>query len=729
MIRRIGRKTIRDTTMFGGGTRGATRDRRRGRIVGGRIRHIFGALFGVTFACAVCVASSWTGVHASQDAGTGDELAEYVRAHYTKYEYRIPMRDGVRLFTSVYVPNDRDTTHPILMLRTPYSVAPYGADTYRKRLGPGPEYAEEGFIFVYQDVRGKSMSEGKFVNMRPHVADKRAGADGPRPVDESTDTYDTIAWLLEHVPGHNGKVGMWGVSYPGFYVAAGMIDSHPALRAASPQAPIADWFFDDFHRNGAFILPMAFNFFSSFGRPRPEPTTDPVPRFDHGTPDGYGFFLRLGPLANVNAKYFHGEIPFWNDIVAHPNCDAYWQARSIVPHLTGITAAVLTVGGWYDTEDLYGPLAIYRSVEERNRKTANTLVMGPWRHGGWARTTGRELGEADFGFATSPDYRERIELPFFLHHLKDGPDPKLPEAFVFETGANRWREFDAWPPGESVPAAIELGPGGTAQVSADSSAREGSHVSGSGDGDGATATTPDARSSNVGDAGASAGLTGNAEDAGSSAAFSEFVSDPAKPVPYTMEITAGWARDYMTEDQRFAAWRPDVLVFATGPLEDDVTLAGPLDIDLHVSTTGRDADWVVKLIDVYPEEEPRFVERRRGGSNDEVDRGGTQRLVRAQVLRGRFRESFEHPVPFEPGAITRVRFEAQDVLHTFARGHRIMIHVQSTWFPFVDRNPQSWVPNIFEARDEDFVRATHRVYHTPEHPSRVRVRVLPRKGG
>ena len=616
----------------------------------------------------------------AQRPGIPEGHAEYVRSHYTKFEHRIPMRDGVELFTAVYLPNDVSRDYPILLYRTPYSVGPYGADKYRELLGPNPEFDKEGFIFVLQDVRGRFMSEGEFVNMRPHVADKN----GPADVDESTDTWDTIEWLLDHVPGHNGRVGQMGVSYPGFYTSAGAIDSHPALKAVSPQAPIADWFWDDMHHHGAFILPLAFNFFSSFGVARPEPTTEWPERFDHGTPDGYQFFLDLGPLANVNERHFEGEIDFWNQVVAHPNYDEFWQSRNILPHLRNISAAVMTVGGWFDTEDLYGPLKTYRSIEENNPGIANTLVMGPWPHGGWRLGGGEALGTADFGFKTAEFYRD-LEMPFFKHHLKEEGELDLPEALVFETGANRWRRFDAWPPAGVEQRKLFL------------------HA------DGGLAFSPPA-----------------ADTAG----VDEYLSDPAKPVPYTMEITTRWARDYMTEDQRFAARRPDVLVYASEPLEEDLTLAGPLTADLWVSTTGTASDFVVKLIDVLPPSTLTAAERRsrgarRGPPSGPADRGNHQMLVRAEVLRGRFRNSYEHPEPFVPDEVAGLEFELQDVLHTFKRGHRVMIQIQSSWFPFVDRNPQKYVPNIFEATAEDFIKVTNRVHRSPEQPSGIRVGVLP----
>ncbi|MHC4181304.1 MAG: CocE/NonD family hydrolase, partial [Planctomycetota bacterium] len=497
--------------------------------------------------------------------------------------------------------------------------------------------------------------------------------------DESSDTYDTISWLLKNVPGHNGRVGQWGISYPGFYTSAGAIDSHPALKAVSPQAPIADWFWDDMHHNGAFILPLAFNFFSSFGVARDDLTTKWPKRFEHGTPDGYQFFLGLGPLKNVNRRHFHGDVAFWNRIVAHPNYDRFWQSRNILPHLKNIGAAVLVVGGWFDTEDLYGPLQTYASIERQNAGISNSLVMGPWSHGQWRADGGEQLGSAEWGFATSEYFREEIQFPFFLHHLKDGAEPDIAEATVFETGANRWRRFDSWPPAMRDEKAIYLRRQG--QLSFD---------------------PPDA--------------AGNVYD--------EYVSDPAKPVPYTMEITADWAKDYMTEDQRFAAWRPDVLVYKTEPLTADLTLAGPLVADLWLSSSGSASDWIVKLIDVYPGKLPG-TSRDSEKEETEAYPGGRQMLVRAEVMRGRFRESFETPKPLVPGKITPVAFNLQDVLHTFKRGHRVMIQIQSTWFPLVDRNPQRWVPNIFEATEEDFVKVTNRVYRSRKYPSRVRIGVLP----
>jgi putative CocE/NonD family hydrolase len=608
--------------------------------------------------------------------------AAYVQARYEKSEHRVPMRDGVHLHTVVYRPRDRSKTYPILLSRTTYRAGPYGEGKVRDALGPSPRMMAAGYIFVYQDVRGRFMSEGEFVNVRPQKPDKR----GPEDVDESTDAYDTIEWLIRNVEGHNGKVGMWGISYPGFYSAAGMIDTHPALVAVSPQAPIADWFWDDMHRHGAFVLALAFRFFANADQPRPGPIEEWPKGFDFRTPDGYQFYLDLGPLARANELYFDGKLSFWNDLVAHPNYDAFWKQRNLLPHLRNIKAAVLTVGGWFDTEDLYGPLHVYRAVEENNPGIPNALVMGPWSHGGWARTQGDALGQAQFGSRTSQTYQEQVELPFFEHHLKGAPAPELPEALVFETGANRWRAFDAWPPGERSMRRLYLRDQGALAFEPPDAAPA------------AAAPAPSAATAPV-----------EAHDA--------FVSDPARPVPYTMQITNAWAKEYMTEDQRFASWRPDVLVYRSEPLDEDLTVGGPLRAELFVSTSATDADWIVKIIDVHPDD----IRHDDGGISQ---LGGYQMLVRGEAFRGRFRNSYEQPEPFVPDRIEKVSFELWDVLHTFRKGHRIMVHVQSTWFPFIDRNPQRYVPNIFEAGASDYVPATHRVYRSAAHPSSIELGVI-----
>ncbi len=564
--------------------------------------------------------------------------ADTVQEKYQKFEYRIAMRDGVNLFTSVYVPRDAspEKTYPMLMLRTCYSVGPYGADAYPGSLGPSRELQDDGYIFVYQDVRGCYLSEGSFQNMTPHIANKQGAQD----VDESSDTYDTIEWLLHNVQHHNGRVGMWGISYPGFYAAAGMIDAHPALKAVSPQAPIADWWYDDFHHHGAFFLPHAFNFLLRFGQPRPEPTTMSAHPLELGTPDGYQFFLDLGPLSNGNERFLRDRVSMWNHLIEHSNYDEYWQARNLLPHLKKVAPGVLIVGGWFDAEDLYGPLQIYRQVETDNPGIQNTIVMGPWPHGGWARSRGDHLGNIDFESPTAEYFRHQIEAVFFRSHLKDGRSPTLAEATMFETGTNRWRYFDQWPPQEMKLKRLYF--------------------------------SADER------------LTFEAPT-GDEVAFDEFVSDPRRPVPFTEDVDIGMTYAYMTDDQRFAARRPDVLVYQTSPLENSLTLCGPLVADLRVSTSESDADWVVKLIDVFPADakDHKFV---RSG----MHMGQYQMMVRSEVLRGRFRDDPSQPKPFVSGEPTTVTLPLQDVLHTFRPGHRIMIQVQSTWFPLVDRNPQKY---------------------------------------
>jgi hypothetical protein len=608
-------------------------------------------------------------VVAGMGCAAGDSAA-YIRTHYTKQELRVPMRDGIRLATSVYSPKDTSKAYPILLFRTPYSIRPYGEGEYPEKLGPNMDFVREGYIFVNQDVRGCYMSEGHFTNMTPHIDKKQS----PTDVDESSDTYDTISWLLDHVPNHNGRVGQWGISYPGFYASAGMIDAHPALEAVSPQAPIADWGFDDFRHHGAFFLPHAFNFFASFGKPRPAPTTERHERFDHQTPDGYQFFMNLGPLKNANERYFHGEIDFWNKIVEHPNYDGFWQSRNLLPHLKNVAPAVMTVGGWFDAEDLYGALNTYQAIERQNPGIFNVLVMGPWQHGGWSRTDGTRLGNIHFGAKTSEFYQRAMELPFFNHFLKDKGPADLPEAYMFETGANRWRLFDHWPPRDLQAKSLYF------------------HA----DGVLAFEDLPD-----------------------DGEAYDQFVSDPARPVPFTEAITTGMTREYMTDDQRFASRRPDVLVYQTDVLKEDTTLAGPITAELWVSTSQSAADWVVKVIDVFPDDAENFDE-----ATQTRPIGGYQMMVRSEVIRGRYRDSYEHPQPFIPNQPTRVVLGLQDVLHTFQQGHRIMVQVQSTWFPLVDRNPQKYVDNVFLADDEDFVVAEHRVYRSRQCPTRLRVGIL-----
>lgn len=594
---------------------------------------------------------------------------EYVKANYTKYEYTIPMRDGKKLFTAVYAPKDASKTYPIMLCRTPYSVAPYGTDSYPANLGPNELFGKEGYIFVYEDVRGRWMSEGEYVNVRPYNPRK-----GPRDIDESTDTWDTIDWLVKRIPNNNGRVGMWGISYPGFYVSAGIIDAHPALKAASPQAPISDWFVgDDFHHNGTFYLPHAFRFFAGFGHPRPEPITKEPPRANPtDNPNGYDYFLRMGTLANLNEKVFKNDVGFWNEMMRHGTYDEFWQARNLRPHLKSIRPAVMTVGGWFDAEDLFGALQTYASVEKNSPGAHNTLVMGPWYHGGWERGDGDRLGAVGFGSKTSQFYRENIELPFFNFYLKDKGKLDAPEAWVFETGTNQWQRYDAWPP-------------------RDAKARTLYFLSG--------------------------GKLGFEPPPAASDAYDEYVSDPARPVPFIGNIAQGMTREHMVDDQRFASTRPDVLVYESEPLTEDMTVAGPVTPSLQVSTTGTDSDWVVKLIDVYPDDFPNPQPNPTG-----VQMGGYQQLLRGEAMRGKFRNSFTKPEPFQPGKAAKVEYAMPDVCHVFRKGHRIMVQVQSSWFPLVDRNPQQFM-DIYQAKTADFQKATQRVYRSAALPSGVRVMV------
>jgi len=593
----------------------------------------------------------------------------YFLKTYEKREVEIPMRDGLKLFTQIYAPKDRTTTWPILLKRTPYGIGNYGPTTYSNSLGPNQETARDGYIFVYQDVRGRYMSEGEYDNMRPHVP-------GDAAIDESSDTYDTIEWLLANVENHSGKVGMWGTSYPGFYVTAAIPEAHPALAASMPQAPIGDFFFDDLHHHGAFTLPY-WILTPLTGVQKDGPETDDwweLPQPD--TRDAYQFYLELGPLKNSDAWY-GDENFFWTQLVEHPNYDEFWQARNIVAHLDDVDHAVMTIGGWFDAEDLYGPMSIYRALERNNPGIYNVLVMGPWQHGGWGWDRSPHMvGDIYYGDNISGRHQREVEAVFFRHFLKGEGDAPGFEALVFDTGRKEWREFAAWPP------------------------------------EGATSTRLFLR--------AGAELSGDAPG-GNDAEFTDYVSDPNEPVPYTDKIRFQYTpRRYMNEDQRFADRRGDVITFRTEVLEDDLTLAGNILAHLEVSTTGTAADWVVKLIDVYPDDEPNGEHTPAGAVL-----GGYQQLVRSEIIRGRFRDSYETPKPFVPGEVTEIDLPLQDVLHTFETGHRVMVQIQSTWFPLFDRNPQTYVDNIFEADQEDFVKATHRVYHSPANASYLEVRSMP----
>ncbi|MBI4621631.1 MAG: CocE/NonD family hydrolase [Verrucomicrobia bacterium] len=635
--------------------------------------------------CGACLVGQVTPPASPAGTTSPASAATSVRENYSKYDYRIPMRDGVRLFTSVYVPKDFQTdgkTYPIMLQRTPYSVRPYGVDQFPASLGPSELYARDKFIFVYQDVRGRYMSEGEFTLTRPYKPIKN----GPKDTDETSDAYDTIDWLVKNVPGNSGKVGMWGVSQPGFFVSAAMIDAHPALIAVSPQAPVTDYYLgDDSYHNGAFMLAHRFRFYQGFKQREgdPSPPPPPPPGVDLGTPDGYEFFLNLGSLANAEEKYFKRQQPFWTAHMENTSYTEFWKSRSIWRHFKGIKPAVLTVGGWFDQEDPMGPLRTFKEVEKNAPVGRNMLVMGPWTHGGFARGDGDRVGNVNFGSKTGQFYREKIEFPFFLHFLKGKGDSSLSKAWVFETGVNQWRRFDAWPPRQSVVRKMFLS--GEGKLSMESAPPPG---------------------------------------------FEEYIADPNRPVPYLAHVSMAVRPDYMTEDQRFAATRPDVLVFKTEPLEGDVTLMGPIGVDLKVSTTGTDADFVVKLIDVYPGDYPDFnaapavagAPARLEPANA-IKMGSYQQLVRGEPFRGKYRQSFEQPVPFVPGQPERITFELPDVAHTFRRGHRIMVQVQSSWFPLTDRNPQKFM-DIPNARATDFQKATQRVFIGGADGSRLDLRVL-----
>ena len=585
-----------------------------------------------------------------------------IPAHYVKYEYRIPMRDGVHLFTAVYVPKETSQKYPILMARTPYGVEPYGANAYPKHLGPSLKFAEDNFIFVYQDVRGRYMSEGEFVEMRP----EKDQPQGPTDVDESTDTYDTIEWLLKNVPNNNGKVGLYGISYPGFYASAGLINAHPALVAVSPQAPIADLYMgDDAYHNGALFLIANFSFYTDFGKQHNPELPKSEGDFKYGTKDGYKFYLNMGPVINSNKEYFHYQNPYWSDVISHPNYDEFWKTRDILPHLKDIRPAVLIVGGWFDAEDLSGTLKTYRAIERQSPHTEEKIVMGPWVHGGWFHSPGDKLGDIRFGSRTADLFRDEIELPFFRHYLKDAPDPQLPKAYVFETGKNVWQREAEWPPANAVPRRYYLRAHGQLASEAPQETQ----------------------------------------------AFDEYTSDPNDPVPFYSKPTLEMAREYMDADQRFVEHRPDVLAYETEPLTEDVTIAGPVSPSLFVSTSGTDSDFVVKLIDVYPADGPGLL-------------SGYEQLVRGEPFRGKFRHGFERPEPFQSGAMQHIQFAMPDVYHCFQKGHRIMVQVQSSWFPLVDRNPQTFT-DIPNASPSEFVKATERIYRSKEAGSYVEVNVKP----
>ena len=596
----------------------------------------------------------------------------YVKDNYDKQEVTIEMRYGTKLHTEIYTPKDKSKTYPILLKRTPYSCSPYGEENYKTRIAPNPQMMKEKNIVVYQDVRGRWMSEGVYDNMRAYIPNKKGNQ-----ADETTDTYDTIDWLINNIENNNGKVGTWGVSYPGHYATVSTIDAHPALKAASPQASIGDFFFDDFHHNGAFLLSY-FRAISLFGAYKDQPTDTAWYSFPKmNSQDQYQFFLDAGPLKNLN-KYFRNETVdnatpqnnehiddfFWKEIVEHPNYDSVWQSKGIIQHLDKVpsTVATMTVAGLFDAEDLYGPLETYKNIEKNQPDNYNTFVFGPWDHGGWTRSSVKNtVGNYYFGDSISLNYQRQIESKFFNHFLKGKGDKNsgLPEAYVYDSGKKEWNSFDAWPPKEAVKQHWFL-----------SDNQE---------------LTPSKKQTK--------GI--------------KFISDIKHPVPYSEDIkTVFTPRKYMTDDQRFAARRPDVLVFETEVLTEDFTLAGDILAKLKVATTGSAADWIVKVIDVHPSD----TKDNNKNMQKHLKMSNYHLMVRSEVLRGRFRNSFSKPEPFTPNKKTNVNIKLQDVHHTFKKGHKLQIQVQSTWFPLIDLNPQTYVDNIYKADEKDFKTQTHTVF-------------------
>jgi len=598
----------------------------------------------------------------------------YVQDNYDKQEVTIEMRDGIKLHTTIYSPKDKSQKYPILMMRTPYSCRPYGEDKFRKKIGPNTHLMKEGNIIVYQDVRGRWMSEGIYDNMRAYIPNKTNNTQ----VDESSDTYDTIDWLVKNVENNNGRVGTWGISYPGYYSTYSTIDAHPALKAASPQACIGDFFFDDFHHNGAFLLSY-FRAVSLFGTMKDVPKDSAWYKLpDLGTKDQYQFFLDAGPLSNLNSYFEYEKLDnvivsksdqvddvFWKEIIDHPNYDSVWKPKGLIQNLKNIKSSVATmiVGGFFDAEDLYGPFETYKTIEKYNPNNYNTMVFGPWDHGRWASSNVKNfVGNYYFGDSISLNFQRDIETKFFNHFLKgDGSkNSGLPEAYVFDTGKKAWSSYNSWPPANVVKQDMYL--------NADQ------ELSGS--------------------------QKGNSEEV--------FVSDLKRPVPYSEDIkTVFTPRKYMTDDQRFAARRPDVLIFETEVLEEDFTLSGDIMAKLQVATTGTDADWIVKVVDVHPHD----AKEQEEGMQDHLAMSNYHLMLRSEVMRGRFRNSFEHPEPFVPNQKTAVNIKLQDVYHTFKKGHKVQIQVQSTWFPLIDLNPQTFVPNIYKAKEEDFKNQTHTVFN------------------
>jgi uncharacterized protein len=605
-----------------------------------------------------------------------EQDSAWIRDNYTKIERYIPMRDGVKLFTAIYVPKDQNEKHPILLNRTPYSCSPYGELNFRAFWNNHWKYyMRENYVIVIQDVRGRWMSEGEFVDVRPFIKDKKSNND----IDEASDTYDAIDWLIKNVSNNNGNVGVFGISYPGFYSTMAAASMHPALKAVSPQAPVTEWFLgDDFHHNGAFFQMDGFSFYSGFGKPRPKPTTVGPTGFDFKIRDNYQFYLQAGTLKKLG-EYMGDSIRFWKDLYAHPDYDDWWKARDARRAMYNIQPATLVVGGLFDAEDCYGAWNLYKAIEKQSPATDNRLVMGPWSHGQWGSRDGSSMGNVKFGSNTAIWYQNNIEMPFFSYYLQEKkPYPGLAEATIFFSGVNEWKEFNQWPPKNITPRDIYLYENGILSW-----------------------TRP-----------------------GSKTSFSEYISDPAHPVPYTEDVHFGRTREYMTDDQRFASRRPDVLTFETFTLEEDLTLAGPVIADLKVTLSTTDADFVVKLIDVFPDDFKYPVDATPGTrTTSNYPMGGYQMLVRGEIMRGKYRNSFEKPEPFKPGRVENVKFELPDVAHTFKKGHKMMIQIQSSWFPLADRNPQKFV-NIYQAVPADFQKSTIRIHHDGTNASAIHIPIL-----
>ncbi len=590
----------------------------------------------------------------------------WVRENYYKIERMVPMRDGIKLFTAFYIPKDSSEKHPILLNRTPYSCQPYGENEFSGRVYGTYwlNYLKEGYIIAVQDVRGKFMSEGDFIDVRPFNPNKKG-----KDIDEASDTYDAIEWMINNIPGNNKRVGCFGISYPGFYATMAALSAHPALKAVSPQAPVTDWFQgDDFHHNGAFFLMDGFSFYSGFGKPRPVPVKTFSPGYNIPTQDHYDFYLKTGALKNFS-KIMGDSIAFWKDLYNHPDYDEWWQARNPRNFVTNVKPAMLVVGGLFDAEDCFGAWYLYKAIEEKNKNTDNRLVMGPWFHGGWGgRSDGSFLGNARFGKKTSEYYQRNIEIPFFNFYLKlKGTVHDIAEANIFFTGENEWRKLTVWPPNNVEYKNIYLHADG--KLSFENKAAKGNM-------------------------------------------YSEYISDPAHPVPYTEDVGGGRTREYMTDDQRFASRRTDVLTFSTDVLTEDITLGGPLVADLMTSISTTDADFVVKLIDVFPDDfryDPVQYPNPMQNFGINYPMGGYQMLIRGEIMRGKYRNSFAVPEAFTPNKITEVKYTLPDVAHTFKKGHKLMIQVQSSWFPLADRNPQKFV-NIYKADDSDFQKSTIRIY-------------------